>query len=496
MMSSLRSSFPALMHKLPLLVLVLAFSLAAARAAERAILISVDGMHAIDLALYLKDNPDSAFAQLARRGVIYANARTPLLGDSTPGLVSLATGGTPATTGLIYSPFYDRSLLPPGEGKTPGSIYYVDEKWVLDNTREDSGGGINVQKLPRDPTRGGAPVYPHDLVRVNTMFEVVKQAGGRTAWIDQHILYNDLLNGPTGTGLDDSIALERKGVPQTYEGFSGQDRRRVDILLDQIRGLDSSGRKKVGVPKLFGMGFICFGALQKSEGYANARGDLGEKNLHASLRFVDESLGRIIAELKKENLYDSTILIVSAKHGQSPIDVQQRRLIDRNVIRQAVNGVAADLLVHASLDAIGLIYLRDPAKTEAVADALRARAGEAGILKVYHGEQLQLLLPGADTDPRMPDILIQPVLGAFYADNSGSPASRALLAEHGGMLDEDTHVPLLVSFAGATGLVSRAPVFTHQVAPTILAALGLDPAALQAVQIEGTPVLPGVKWGR
>jgi hypothetical protein len=325
---------------------------------------------------------------------------------------------------------------------------------------------------------------------------VVRQAGGRTAWIDQHILYNDLLNGPSGTGLDDSIALERKGVPQNFEGFSGQDRRRVDILLNQIRGFDSSGRIKVGVPRLFGMGFICFGALQKSEGYADDRGGLGEGNLRASLRLVDESLGRIIAELKKENLYDTTLIVVSAKHGQSPIDVKQRRLIDRNVIRQAVNSVAADLLVHASLDTIGLVYLRDPAKTGAVADALRARATEAGILKIYHGEQLKLLLPGAETDPRMPDILIQPVLGTFYADNPDSPASRALLAEHGGMLDEDTHVPLLVSFNGAPGTASRAPVFTHQVAPTILAALGLDPAGLQAVRTEGTPALPGVKWGR
>lgn len=493
---SLRRPFPDLMKKITLILLFLGFGLVAAGAADRAILISVDGMHAIDLALYIKENPDSAFAQLARRGVTYSNARTPLLGDSTPGLVSFATGGTPATTGLIYSPFYDRSLLPPGGGTTPGSVYYIDEKWILDASREDSGGGIDVKKLPRDPARRGAPVYPHDLMRVNTMFEVVRQNGGRTAWIDQHILYNDLLNGPSGTGLDDSIALERKGVPQTYEGFSGQDRRRVDILLNQIRGLDRSGQKSIGVPRLFGMGFICFGALQKSEGYADARGGLGEKNLRASLQLVDESLGRIIAELKKEKLYETTLLIISAKHGQSPIDVKQRRLVDRNVIRQTVNGVAADLLVHASLDSIGLIYLRDPAKTAAVADALRARAAEAGILKVYHGEQLKLLLPGADTDPRMPDILIQPVLGTFYADNSDSPASQALLAEHGGMLDEDTHVPLLVSFAGAPGTVSWAPVFTHQIAPTILAALGLDSAALQAVQIEGTPALPGVKWGR
>jgi hypothetical protein len=36
------------------------------------------------------------------------------------------------------------------------------------------------------------------------------------------------------------------------------------------------------------------------------------------------------------------------------------------------------------------------------------------------------------------------------------------------------------------------PVETDQIAPTILAALGLDPDQLTAVQKEGTQVLPGV----
>jgi hypothetical protein len=36
------------------------------------------------------------------------------------------------------------------------------------------------------------------------------------------------------------------------------------------------------------------------------------------------------------------------------------------------------------------------------------------------------------------------------------------------------------------------PVETMQVAPSILAALGLDPNSLQSVQVEGTQVLPGL----
>jgi hypothetical protein len=37
-------------------------------------------------------------------------------------------------------------------------------------------------------------------------------------------------------------------------------------------------------------------------------------------------------------------------------------------------------------------------------------------------------------------------------------------------------------------------VRTRQVAPTILRALGLDPAELQAVRREATPVLPGLHF--
>jgi hypothetical protein len=37
-------------------------------------------------------------------------------------------------------------------------------------------------------------------------------------------------------------------------------------------------------------------------------------------------------------------------------------------------------------------------------------------------------------------------------------------------------------------------VQTKQVAPTILKALGLDPASLQAVQKEGTQELPGLPF--
>lgn len=462
----------------------------AAPVVRHALVISIDGAHALDLETYVRSKPESTLAAIQKRAITFTNARQPLLGDSTPGLLSVMTGGSPSTTGLIYSPFYDRSLSPPGSGcSSKGSVYYVDEKWVKDMMREDSGGGIDPSKLPRDPSRGCVPVYPHQLMRVNTVFEVVKQAGGRTAWVDQHEMYNDLLRGPTGQGLDESISLERKGVPQTLEGFMGQDARRVDVVLRQIRGLDGQSRQ-VGVPAVYGMGFITFGAVQKSVGYADGEGRFSPE-LAKVMDFIDQSLERVVQELKSKKLYDSTAIFITAKHGQSPIDKKQRRVIDRNVIRQIVNSVSPDLLAHASLDSIGLIYLRDPSKAPQVAQALRDGADRAGILRVYAGNSLNLLMSTADS--RTPDVIIQPTLGVFYTENATSAAADALLAEHGGMLDEDVQVPLIMSIPGMKPSVNRGLVQTSQIAPTILTVLGLNPTSLKAVQIEGTAVLPGLE---
>jgi hypothetical protein len=51
---------------------------------------------------------------------------------------------------------------------------------------------------------------------------------------------------------------------------------------------------------------------------------------------------------------------------------------------------------------------------------------------------------------------------------------------------------LLVSNPAIRARTDTSFVETDQVAPTILQFLGLDPAALDAVRMEGTPVLPGL----
>jgi hypothetical protein len=85
---------------------------------------------------------------------------------------------------------------------------------------------------------------------------------------------------------------------------------------------------------------------------------------------------------------------------------------------------------------------------------------------------------------RAPNVFIQPNWGVIYS------GSTKKISEHGGGTIDDTHVALLVSQPGLHHRTVTSHVFTKQVAPTILRALGLDPDALQAVKKEHTEVLP------
>ena len=81
--------------------------------AKHVLLISVDGLHALDVANYVNKNPKSALSELAHRGTTFTNARTPANSDSFPGLLALVTGGSPVTHGFFYDVSYDRTLWDP-----------------------------------------------------------------------------------------------------------------------------------------------------------------------------------------------------------------------------------------------------------------------------------------------------------------------------------------------------------------------------------------------
>jgi hypothetical protein len=57
-------------------------------------------------------------------------------------------------------------------------------------------------------------------------------------------------------------------------------------------------------------------------GYLDATGTPSPLLLQ-EIEFVDAAVGEWVTELKKEGLYEHTLIIMTAKHGQSPIDSQR-----------------------------------------------------------------------------------------------------------------------------------------------------------------------------
>jgi Type I phosphodiesterase / nucleotide pyrophosphatase len=239
---------------------------------QHVLLISVDGLHALDVANYVSKNPQSALAELSSHGITYSNARTPSNSDSFPGLLALVTGGSPVTTGVFYDVSYDRTIFDPSNvtcSGAAGNLMVFDESIDLYNKKNVSQDVIDPARLPRVRDRFGncVALYPHSALRTNTIFEVVKARGGRTAWADKHPAY-DLVNGPSGNGVDDLYTPEITNV----NGFDAtasvvctveNDQKKVKAIINEIKGLTHDGKPTSGVPAVFGMNFQAVSVGQK-----------------------------------------------------------------------------------------------------------------------------------------------------------------------------------------------------------------------------------------
>jgi len=509
-------------------------------------------------------------AELAETGVSYLETATSKPSDSFPGLMALVTGGSPRSVGAFYDVAYDRSLDPPatttenGVAGSPGlcspaapptgTTTEFDEgidinKLALNGgapTGVDGGiASIDPNKLERDPAHGCAPVYPWNFVRTNTIFGVVHAAGGYTAWSDKHPSYSAVSGPGNGTNVDDYYAPEINSIPvalpqvtslscnplpdqtavspsnswtDSFANIECYDSLKVQSIVNEIDSKNHSGAFRRPVPSVFGMNFQTVSVGQKlieksvgiTGGYLDGQGR-PTPALLGEIEFTDASIGKMVAALKSTGLYDSTLIIISAKHGQSPIDSARYLGISTtpgDPVTTSPATILANLLpfsesplnptgIGPTEDDVSLIWLSDSIQTADAVGMLESQSPAtnniAGIGTIFSGPAISQMfnLPGLppNGDPRTPDIIVTPNVGVTYSGSSKK------LAEHGGFSHDNTNVMMLLSNPSFSSATVTSPVQTAQIAPTILAVLGLDPEKLSAVQEEGTPVLPGLDLG-
>jgi hypothetical protein len=408
--------------------------------------------------------------------------------------------------------------------------------------------GLNPGTYPVNP-KTCKPIQPWDFVGVNTIFQVIHSAGLRTAWSDKHAIYASF-NGPGSNGMSiddlfapeiDSQAVEPNGVPYPDDGAWTDDNAatkqydsyKVQAVINWIHGYDHAGTgPKVGTPAIYGMNFQVVSTAEKLKsspsvligpnaqgkytmgpslagGYVTVNGrQVPGPLLRSALDYVNAALQRIVAATKADGEAGSTAIILTAKHGQSPLNSNQLQRIDDGPIIAGVNAAWAakhpgsKTLVVQEADDDGLLWWlsnRSQAATDFVKNYLWTHNAPAvdfagrtitvkhsGLREIFAGQQAAGFFGVPSSDPHHPDVFAISQVGTIYTTGSK-------IAEHGGDNAGDRDVPLIVYAPGIvrSGRSSRR-VETTQVAPTILRLLGLNPQDLKAVRIEHTGVLPAI----
>jgi hypothetical protein len=443
---------------------------------------------------------------------------------------------------------------------------------------------IDVNQLPLDSQ--GQPVYPNQFLQVNTIFDVAHQAGLYTAYIDKHPAYqiaagndpfaiNDfygpeinsttaLLDMTTGMTVDANALLaanpfadlsKYKLVDANTDPMGSSDPNlindtthnllltekyddlKVQALLNEIAGQASHMSSDITnpeIPAIFGMNFQAVSVAQKF-GFGGItllpNGQEGPPSpiLQAAMLHTDASIGKIVAALKSTmdphgggSLWNTTDLVLTAKHGQAP-RVGAGGLMKDSTLPDLLDNAGAGV-AQATQDDVSLIWLQDQSKTELAVQTLQNLVKTGTIDVNFPQNPLQVSIPqpiplgqtlhlpasqvidkilfGQDLvkagfgdpakDSTTPDIIVVLKPGYIWV---GKVKFNFKRAEHGGFSEDDTHVALIVS-GGALdkhvrGTTEDEAVKTTQIAVTALDALGLNPNKLEGAVKEHTQALPG-----
>ena len=495
------------------------------------LLISVDGLHQSDLRWWVRHHPPAPSRGSRDAGTEYADAITPVPSDSFPGMVAQVTGGDPRTTGIYYDDSYNRRLLPPGSACTPGqttglgtevnfaenidrNLNSIDAGFGIPNLYPGlpgsvlaparrrpaiEAGMIDPAQLPIDPATC-KPVYPHQYLRVNTIFQVAHDAGLRTAWSDKHPAY-EMLGGHAGTGIDDLFAPEinssttdpacRPARPdwttnnrdtQFYDGI------KVRAVLNEIDGHDHSGTAHVGVPAIFGMNFQSvstaeklptspIGGVEPAGRLRPPRRPLGAGAGAAGRARLRRPPGRPDGRRARPSrparprprdrvgqarpVADRDVGARSASTTATSIDALERRVAGprrhgqpgrvRDRRRRHVHLARRPLGARAAVRPPFLLALL-PARLGARRHRLRGQPDRVHRLRTARGAVRAGFFGVPRGDARVPDLVGIVQHGVVYTGGTGK------IAEHGGDDPQDRHVPLLVYGARSFADRGRQPM--------------------------------------
>ena len=370
------------------------------------LLVSIDGMHALDLANCSGENGGAVtcptLKALAKTGLVYTQASTSKPSDSFPGLTALVTGGTPKSTGAFYDVSYDRALSPPTQTTPygiPGGPDLCPKSWARRSasTRRSTpttrGWTAAAASTPTSAARSeerlrarlSAQFHPreHDvrgrsgrrrLHRMVGQAPVLRtrqrqQRPGRRRFLCARNQF-DPGSAPQVTSMKCSPLPDQTAVPIPTRGRTAS---RTSSATTASRSRRSSTRSTEGpqrrvhtpVPTLFGMNFQAVSVGEKLV-ETSTRRPAAIMTPSARLQALANGIvrrcidRRMVSELKDDTSSTSTTIIITAKHGQSPIDPNRvLRIPADNASKAPPSSLITPAPVQALEDDVSLLWLQN-----------------------------------------------------------------------------------------------------------------------------------------
>jgi hypothetical protein len=327
----------------------------------------------------------------------------------------------------------------------------------------------------------------------------------------------------TGFSLDPNLINDTTKNVLLTEKY---DDLKVQAILNEINGLPSHTffhSNLSQIPAIFGMNFQAVSVAEKDANgginlLPNGQEGLPNTVLEGAIEHTDDSIGKITAALKAAGIWDSTLVVLTAKHGQAPRVGLGGLMVGGTL--PSLLGNTGITVAQATEDDVSLLWLQNQSQTFDAVTALQSFKATgtidvtfAGVTQTLPASQIikQIIAdtPNADAslesyklgnpakDSTTPDIVVTLQPGYIWVGNVFNKHKRG---EHGGFSDDDTHVALILG-GGAIGskfqgTTQTAHMETVQIAVTTLEALGLNPNKLIGVQKEHTKPLPGTGIGR
>ncbi|GAC1519952.1 MAG: hypothetical protein NVS2B16_26700 [Chloroflexota bacterium] len=421
---------------------------------------------------YLDLAPMHHLRSLMSRGATYDRAWVGQLESYTPtSHATLSTGATPAHQGVIGFSWRD-----PQTGQEAYTGWYND---------------VMAGRLELQLQQHGVNSIPQAMKRQDPTARVVALSGEKYYAADamgglaaDYIMYgmqqgNSIVTRGIPHHVPPESFLKTPGLSQPWPLRFGEfDALAMNMALESLRAFDPRALM-INMPGPDVYGHRVGGP---------ARLDVMQR----IVRGCDHQLGRLIRAYQDRGILDQTIFVVTGDHGM----VGNTYQIDDAVLKKTVRDGGGDYLFHTGGNS-AYIWLRNPGAASQVAQHLVDTLHHVPFAHVmsivagkytYHpvprtGTTIDLALEAANqyllgtfAGPLAPDIALtfeESTITRIYSTTHG---------EHGGATWGAQQVPMVIAGPGVKrGVHSEFPARLMDVAPTVLALLGIEPTNMDGV---------------